>query len=129
MSHIGRSMTDAELSKKILLFAEALTGRKFFPHQLQFAKRIVTAVLTNDSNTITSLMSRQSGKSFTVSATVSSLLVILPILANMPMFLDDKRFQLFQNGIMVGVFAPTLTQSQIIFNNIKEFYRITILCL
>lgn len=121
VSHIGKSMTTAELAKKILIFAESLCGRKFFPHQLQFGKRIVTAVLENDSNTITSLMSRQSGKSFTVSATVSSLLVILPILANMPMFLDDKRFQLFQNGIMVGVFAPTLTQSQIIFNNIKEF--------
>lgn len=121
ISHIGRSMTTAELSQKILLFAEALCGRKFFPHQLQFGKRIVTAVLENDSATITALMSRQSGKSFTVSATVSSLMVILPVLANMPIFLDDKRFQLFQNGMMIGVFAPTLAQSQIIFNNIKEF--------
>ena len=43
-----------------------LCGRKLFPYQVQFAKRIVTAVLENDGNTITALMARQCGKSFTV---------------------------------------------------------------
>lgn len=114
-------MPTSELAKKVLIFAETMCGRKFFPHQAEFGKRIAMAVLNNDSETITALMSRQSGKSFTVSTVVSGLMVLLPVLANMPMFLDDKRLQLFQRGMMIGIFAPTLSQSQIIFNNIKEF--------
>lgn len=121
MSNLSESLTTKELARKILIFCEVFCGRKFFPHQAQFGKRIITAVLDNDPDTITALMSRQSGKSFTTSAVVSVLMILLPILANMPMFLDDKRFQLFRNGVMIGVFAPTLAQSQIIFNNIKEF--------
>ena len=38
----------------------------------------------------------------------------------MPMFSDDKRFRLFKDGVMVGIFAPTKAQSQIIFENIKD---------
>ena len=121
ISYVGKTIETSELVRKIIIFCEMLCGRKFYPHQAQFGRRIVEAVLTNDSDTLTALMSRQSGKSFTVSTVVSGLMILLPILANMPMFLDDKRFQMFRNGVMIGVFAPTLTQSQIIFNNIKEY--------
>ena len=98
-----------------------LCGRKLFPYQVQFAKRIVTAVLENDENTITALMARQCGKSFTVSAISSALMIILPIMANMPLFYDDKRLQMFRNGMKMGIYAPALSQAQIIFNNIKDF--------
>lgn len=121
MNNISASFTTKDLARKILIFCEVLCGRKFFPYQAQFGLRIITAVLENDSDTLTALMSRQSGKSFTVSTVVSGLMILLPVLANMPMFLDDKRLQLFRNGVMLGVFAPTLAQSQIIFNNIKEY--------
>lgn len=121
MSDLGKSLTTPELARKVLIFCEMLCGRKFFPHQAQFGKRIVMAVLNNDSETITGLMSRQSGKSFTNSAIATGLMVILPTLANMPLFYDDPRLQLFRNGFMMGIFAPTLKQAHIIFNNIKEF--------
>lgn len=98
-----------------------LCGRKLFPYQKQFARKIITAVLENDEKTVTALMARQCGKSFTVSATASALLVILPILANMPLFYDDKRFQMFREGMKMGIYAPSFDQSQIIFNNIKDF--------
>ena len=98
-----------------------LCGRKLFPYQVQFAKRIVTAVLENDENTITALMARQCGKSFTVSAISSALMIILPIMANMPLFYDDKRLQMFRNGMKMGIYAPALSQAQLIFNNITDF--------
>ena len=98
-----------------------LCGRKLFPYQVQFAKRIVTAVLENDENTITALMARQCGKSFTVSAISSALMIILPIMANMPLFYDDKRLQMFRNGMKMGIYAPAISKAQIIFNNIKDF--------
>lgn len=121
MSDIGKSLQTTELVRKIQIFCETLCGRKFFSYQAQFSRRIIRAVLENDSDTITALMARQSGKSFTVSATLSGLMVILPIMANMPLFIDDPRFTMFKSGMMIGVFAPTQKQSQIIFNNIKEF--------
>lgn len=122
---VGNVLTTAKLVQKILTFCEVLSGRKFYPHQAQFAKRIIRAVLENDSATLTALMSRQSGKSFTVSNTTAGLMTILPVLANMPLFLDDSRLQLFRDGMMVGIFAPALNQSQIIFNNIKEILAST----
>lgn len=121
ITYTGRTLKTSELTRKIQIFCEMLTGRKFFPHQAQFSRRIIEGVLLNDPDTITSLMSRQSGKSFTVSATLSGLMVILPVFANMPLFADDTRLQPFKNGIMMGVFAPTLAQARIIFNNIKDF--------
>lgn len=121
ITYTGRTLKTSELTRKIQIFCEMLTGRKFFPHQAQFSRRIIEGVLLNDPDTITSLMSRQSGKSFTVSATLSGLMVILPVFANMPLFADDARLQPFKNGIMMGVFAPTLAQARIIFNNIKDF--------
>lgn len=121
ITYTGRALKTSELVRKIQIFCEMLTGRKFFPYQAQFSRRMIEAVLTNDADTITSLMSRQSGKSFTVSSTLSGLMVILPVFANMPLFADDTRLQPFKNGIMMGVFAPTLAQARIIFNNIKDF--------
>ena len=92
ITYTGRTLKTSELTRKIQIFCEMLTGRKFFPHQAQFSRRIIEGVLLNDPDTITSLMSRQSGKSFTVSATLSGLMVILPVFANMPLFADDTRF-------------------------------------
>jgi hypothetical protein len=109
-----------ELVNKIFDFCYLLSGKEMFSYQAHFSKRIIRAVIENDSETLTALMSRQSGKSFTVSNTVSGLIIFLPILANMPMFSDDKRFRLFKDGVMVGIFAPTKAQSQIIFENIKD---------
>lgn len=121
ITYTGRTLKTADLVRKIQIFCEVFSGRKFYPHQAQFSRRIIKAVLENDADTITSLMSRQSGKSFTVSATLTGLMIILPIFANMPLFADDTRLQGFKNGIMMGVFAPTLSQARIIFNNIKDF--------
>ena len=121
ITYTGRTLKTADLVRKIQIFCEVFSGRKFYPHQAQFSRRILKAVLENDADTITSLMSRQSGKSFTVSATLTGLMIILPIFANMPLFADDTRLQGFKNGVMMGVFAPTLAQARIIFNNIKDF--------
>ena len=38
----------------------------------------------------------------------------------MPMFANDKRLARFKNGLMIGCFAPTLRQAQIVFNRMKK---------
>jgi hypothetical protein len=61
-----------------------------------------------------------SGKSETVATISGGLAIILPILANLPMFVTDKRLQEFKTGLLLGIFAPTLRQAQISFSRMKK---------
>lgn len=116
----SKRFTDAKLVNIIFDLTHLLTGVKLFPYQEQPAKRIIRSVLLNDGDELTNIQTRQSGKSETVSYTVSGLLVILPTLANLPMFIDDERLKPYRDGIMIGVFAPALQQSQIIYNRVRK---------
>jgi hypothetical protein len=55
-----------------------------------------------------------------VAATVCGLMVILPQLAVLPAFELDKRLQMFQKGLWVGIFAPGQRQAQITFSRLKS---------
>lgn len=112
-------VTTTELVNAIFSFCEIYSGVTLFPYQEQFSKRVIRSVLENDGEEITALFSRQSGKSETISVTVGGLMIILPMLANMPMFADDPRFSMFKDGFWVGIFAPSLRQSQITYGRIK----------
>jgi hypothetical protein len=90
-----------------------------FPYQEQFSKRVIRSVLENDGEEITALFSRQSGKSETISLTAGGLMIILPQLANMPMFADDPRLKMFKDGMWIGIFAPSQRQAQTTYGRIK----------
>ena len=117
---MATSVPTKELVDKIFLFCESIAKNRLFPYQAQLGKRIIRSLLTNDGDEITALFSRQSGKSETVACIVSGVSIILPILANMPMFLEDERLMKFQKGFRVGIFAPALPQAQIIFSRVKD---------
>lgn len=104
---------------KIVKFNELYSGIEFYPYQEQFSRRVIRSVLENDGAELTALFSRQSGKSETISTTVGGLMIILPKLANMPMFANDKRFEMYKDGLWVGVFAPGQRQAKITFNRMK----------
>lgn len=112
-------ISTTDLVNKIFAFCEAYSGINFFPYQMQFSKRIIRSILENDGDEISGLQSRQSGKSEVISTTVGGLAIILPVLANMPMFAGDKRLEGFKNGMNIGVFAPALIQAQISFSRMK----------
>lgn len=114
------SISTAELVTKIFNFCQAYSGVEFFPYQAQFGKRIIRSVLENDGDEISALFSRQAGKSETVATISGGLAIILPVLANSPMFCTDKRLEGFKNGVMIGIFAPTLRQAQISFSRMKK---------
>lgn len=118
VAYAGRIST-TDLVNKIYNFCEVYSGRVMYPYQGQFSKRIIRSVLENDGAELTALFSRQSGKTETVAITVGGLMIILPQLANMPMFLDDPRLQMFKDGFWVGIFAPSLRQSQITYNRMR----------
>ena len=114
----GRVPT-TELVNRIFNFCELYSGRTMFPYQEQFSKRVIRSVLLNDGAEITALFSRQSGKSETIAITVGGMMIILPVLANMPMFADDPRLTMFKDGLWVGIFAPSQRQAQITYGRLK----------
>ena len=115
----GRVPT-TELVNRIFTFCELYSGKTMFPYQEQFSKRVIRSILENDGEEITALFSRQSGKSETIALTVGGLMIILPQLANMPMFADDVRLRMFKDGLWVGIFAPSQRQAQITYGRIKS---------
>ncbi|MBO8161143.1 MAG: hypothetical protein H0Z24_05855 [Thermosipho sp. (in: Bacteria)] len=116
----GNKISTTELVNLIFNFLPLYSGIKFYPYQEQFSKRIIRSILENDGAEITALFSRQSGKSETIATTTGGLMIILPKLANMPMFANDKRLQMFKDGLWVGIFAPSQRQAQITYNRIKS---------
>lgn len=117
--YAGRIST-TDLVNRIYNFCEVYSGKVMYPYQGQFSKRIIRSVLENDGAELTALFARQSGKTETVAITVGGLMIILPQLANMPMFLDDPRLQMFQDGFWVGIFAPSLRQAQTTYNRMRN---------
>lgn len=113
-------ITTTELVDKIFTFCELYSGIIMYPYQEQYAKRIIRSVLENDGAEITALFARQSGKSETIATTVGGMMIILPKLANMPMFADDTRLQMFKDGFWVGIFAPSQRQAQITYNRMRS---------
>lgn len=115
----GRIST-SELVDKIYNFCEVYSGRVMYKYQTQFSKRIIRSVLENDGAELTALFARQSGKTETIAITVGGLMIILPQLANMPMFLDDPRLSMFKDGFWVGIFAPSQRQAQITYGRMRN---------
>ena len=117
-AYAGRIST-TDLVNRIYNFCEVYSGRVMYPYQGQFSKRIIRSVLENDGAELTALFSRQSGKTETVAITVGGLMIILPQLANMPMFLEDPRLQMYKDGFWVGIFAPSQRQAQTTYNRMR----------
>ena len=124
--------TVAGLTAKIMLFCQALSGRRWYPYQEEFARRVIESVLLNDSAEITALFSRQSGKSTTIADVAIGLMVFLPSLMRLPYYeyiLPDTLFKTnkmtgireyrFKDGFWVGIFAPALEQSSGTFEKCK----------
>lgn len=118
-AYAGRIST-TDLVNRIYNFCEVYSGKVMYSYQTQFSKRIIRSVLENDGAEITALFSRQSGKTETIAITVGGLMIILPQLANMPMFADDPRLQMFKDGFWVGIFAPSQRQAQITYGRMKS---------
>jgi len=118
-------ISTSDLIDRIFVFCGAYayggSGKSFYPYQAQLSKRLIRSLLENDGEEITGLQARQSGKSEVVAITVGGCAILLPILANMPMFANDDRLTRFKSGLLVGLFAPALHQAQIIFTRSKQY--------
>lgn len=111
---------------RIVALAQVLMEKKYYPYQVALAYRIIESLLLHDGDVITSLMSRQAGKTETIGGTVAACAVMLPILAIQ--YPEDWRLNLtdeqgnyrgFRHGLKVGIYAPKHEQSQITFERVR----------
>jgi len=91
---------------KMVTFGTTMSGVKLYPYQIEFLQRIFESILLNDGQTITALFSRQSGKTEVVAIAIDTLMVLLPILAE----IYPAQLSQYSKGIAIGLFAPTAEQ-------------------
>ena len=103
-----------DLCEKIFNFCETISERVCYPYQKEFALRLIESVVVSDTDNITCLISRQAGKSETVSVVITGLLVILPELAK-----SIPALEKFKEGFWVGIFAPTAEQGLTTYSKIR----------
>lgn len=113
-----------ELAEKCLAFTEILCATEFYPYQKAMATAMCVDIVANLGSTYTGLFSRQSGKSETVANTAAALMVILPVLANLPGE-DGKGFMYpqlakFKRGLKVGIFSPSTQQSSTTYKRLRD---------
>lgn len=106
------------VTSKVMDFGYILTGTSLYEYQKVIAYRIIYAVLIVENTTLTMLLSRQSGKSETLSFVVNSLSVLLPAIATIFKDLDQ-----FKEGIKIGLFAPQSDQVFTTYN--RALFRLT----
>lgn len=103
-----------QVTEKILLFVDELSGHPLYGYQRPFARRLIESMIINDGATITALFSRQSGKSETVANTVAAIMILFPKLAKIfPTWFGD-----YKEGVWVGAFAPVDDQADTLFGRI-----------
>lgn len=115
-----RPLTTAEIEKLsdvVLEFCQQMTGINFFPYEQEFGWRIIFSLLIEDADEITTLFSRQSGKTETVADIVVGCMVIFPILATV--LVHDERITKFKEGLWCGIYAPNYEQAGIMWARMK----------
>lgn len=101
----------------ILKCTELISGKTWYRYQKIIAARIIEAVILHETDTITALLSRQSGKSQILADIAPGLTLFLPQIANS--FEDDERFSQFKDGFKIGIFAPTMRAALLIYAKIR----------
>jgi hypothetical protein len=119
-----------KLARAILAFSELLADLELHPYQREFGLRVILSVLLSDSEDVTGLFSRQSGKSTVVAVIINGMMVMLPLLANLRVdsndedsakVFQDDRIQKFKNGFWVGIYAPSHEQATLLFEKILHY--------
>lgn len=121
-----------EVISRILVLAQIMVEKEYYPYQIALARRILESLLLHDGATLTSLMARQGGKTEVVGGTSAAASVVLPFLARK--FPHDWRLNItddrgtyrgFRDGLSIGIYAPKQEQSEITFERAKRAFNTT----
>lgn len=111
------------LVDRLMIFADELSGHPLYGYQRPFARRMMESMIIKDGETITALFARQSGKTETVAATVATLMIMLPRLAQVEPFAE--WLDSYKDGVWVGAFAPVDDMAKTLFSRIVSMLTST----
>lgn len=112
---LSQEWVDAFVAR-VMTFTEHLAGHDFFDYQRQFARRYIESVVVGDGETLTSLQSRQSGKTEVLSNTTAAMMILFPALADVFPDMLGK----FREGVLVGCFAPVEEMARTLHDRIAD---------
>lgn len=122
-------VTQTKIVEGVIDFAEKLADETLYPYQREFAERIVWSLILADGETIAGEFSRQSGKSFTLSALSPATAIMLPLFAEYlwktpeGMEFDRKSsfvFKKWLKGFWTGIYGPDYDRAAIIGNKVNS---------
>lgn len=109
-----------QLVTKLMQITDDISELPLRPYQRPVARRIIESIIIGDGARITSLASRQSGKSTAIGAVTAACMLMLPRLAKI--YPGMRSLQKFRRGLWVGAFAPVEEQANIIFAKICDVF-------
>ena len=94
---------------------EAITGMTLHEgYQCPFERRVYRSLLLNDGDELSLLISRQGGKTETLSCIVPTVCLVLPALAQV----FPEQLGIYAKGVFVGVYAPSGEQAATLYSRI-----------
>lgn len=115
-----RDLTDEEierLSDMVMSYVQEMTGISLYPYQIELGWRVTYSLLVEDSDEITALFARQTGKTETLADIVVGCMVLFPVFARNIHW--DSRISKFKDGLWVGIYAPNYEQTGILWSRMK----------
>lgn len=110
-------LSTKQLVSSVVRFCEIIAEQKMYKFQKRIASRIVESMIDKDGSTVTGLVSRQGGKTETVSNVGAGVAMLLPVLAKQ--FPDDPRLARFADGVRVLIFGPYQEKAQLPYDRIR----------
>lgn len=108
-----------QIVELLVLLGEKLSDKTLFEYQKVHVRRIFRSVLKCEGARLSTLFSRQSGKTETTAIAVVTLCVAIPSLAQK--FPD--QLGIFKSGFRVGVFGPNTMQAKNIFERVTSIAK------
>jgi hypothetical protein len=116
-----------EIVLRVVALAQTLLEKPFYHYQIELASRIVESLLDHDGDVLTSLMSRQAGKTEAVGGICAAIAIILPYLAKkypndwrLNITDDAGNYRGFKFGVKIGIYAPRQDQAEITFERVTR---------
>ena len=116
-----RDLTDEEISRlsdMVMSYVQEMTGISLYPYQIELGWRVTYSLLVEDSDEITALFARQTGKTETLADIVVGCMVLFPVFARNIHW--DQRIAKFKDGLWVGIYAPNYEQTGILWSRMKS---------
>lgn len=113
-----KPLTTIQIIERLIPLGEEMTGNKLYDYQRDFVKAILKSFIDNDGHTITALISRQAGKTESITVAILICLVVIPRLSEF-----FPQLARYSRGVKVGAYSPVTGQVETVLYRVKGALR------